>query len=73
MVSPKSETARRTGWGDSTYFGRVITPSSQADVITKNGVVHLMVPIAVENLSIAESIVKVQSTYAAAHDLKPLP
>ncbi len=74
MVGPMTETAKRTGWGGSNFLGRVITPSSHAFGISdKKGRIHLAVPIAVETLSIAGRAVKVQATYAIAHDLKALP
>lgn len=74
MVGPKTETAKATGWGSSAFLGRVIIPTNRVDTIKdRRGVVHLRVPIAVENLSIAGRVVKVQAVYAAAHDLKALP
>ena len=75
MVSPKSETAKRTGLGKSEAFGTVCVPFSQSVAYTDSrGRVHLQVPITQITMDVSgeEKISKVYFA-SVAHDLKALP
>lgn len=74
MVGPTTETAKKTGWGDSSNFGRISVAFDNAKPVVMGGRVHLIVPVAKHEISISgeESIGDVFFK-SLGHDLKSLP
>lgn len=76
MVSPKSDFAKRTGRGDSAFFGKVEIAFAKTKKITdRSGVIHFIVPTAVDGIGSIEghSSEHPVNLTSLGHELRPLP
>lgn len=75
MVKQNSETHKVTGWGGGEFHEKISIPFNQTYPKTdENGVVHYVIPVAVEQMSVAGNISGI-TAYAdsVGHELALLP